>query len=100
MSRNCRHVCLVYFNRYNRGRHAMLDPSPRVILIDGVGMWTTGRDDKAAGKTHDIYRHTMSILSAAQSLGDAPGIRYRTLPESDAFEVEYWPLELYKLQKV
>jgi rhamnose utilization protein RhaD (predicted bifunctional aldolase and dehydrogenase) len=42
----------------------------------------------------------MAILSAAQSLGDAPGIRYRTLPESDAFEVEYWPLELYKLQKV
>jgi rhamnose utilization protein RhaD (predicted bifunctional aldolase and dehydrogenase) len=89
-----------YFNRHNRGRHKMLDPSPRVILVDGVGMWTTGRDGPAAEKTHDIYRHTMEVLADAQSLGDSPGIRYRTLPEDDAFEVEYWPLELYKLQQV
>jgi rhamnose utilization protein RhaD (predicted bifunctional aldolase and dehydrogenase) len=88
-----------YFNRYNRGRHQMLDPSPRVILVEGLGMWTVGKDAKAADKTHDIYRHTMAILADAQSLGRSAGIRYRTLPESDAFEVEYWPLELYKLQR-
>jgi rhamnose utilization protein RhaD (predicted bifunctional aldolase and dehydrogenase) len=88
-----------YFNRHNRGRHQMLDPSPRVILVDGLGMWTTGRDGPAADKTHDLYRHTMEVLADAQSLGESPGIRYRTLPEGDAFEVEYWPLELYKLQQ-
>jgi rhamnose utilization protein RhaD (predicted bifunctional aldolase and dehydrogenase) len=89
---------LDYFNRHNRGRYKMLDPCPRVILVDGVGMWTTGKDMKGAEITHDIYRHTMAILADAQSLGDSPGIRYRTIPESDAFEVEYWPLELYKLR--
>jgi rhamnose utilization protein RhaD (predicted bifunctional aldolase and dehydrogenase) len=88
-----------YFHRYNRGRHEMLDAFPRVILVAGLGMWTTGKDTRAAGITHDIYRHTMTILADAQSLGGAPGIRYRTLSESEAFEVEYWPLELYKLGK-
>ncbi len=71
---------------------AMLDPTPRIVLMPGVGMWTAGKDARAARIVRDIYHHTMRILAAATSLGG-----YATLDDHDAFHAEYWPLELYKL---
>jgi rhamnulose-1-phosphate aldolase/alcohol dehydrogenase len=71
---------------------AMLGPTPRIVLMPGVGMWTAGKDARAARIVRDIYRHTMRILAAASSLGG-----YATLDDHDAFHAEYWPLELYKL---
>ncbi len=71
---------------------AMLDPTPRIVLMPGVGMWTAGKDARAARIIRDVYRHTMRILAAAESLGG-----YDTLNDHDAFHAEYWPLELYKL---
>src|SRR5581483_962645 len=38
------------------------------------------------------YDRAVSVLSAASTLGG-----FAPLTESEAFEVEYWPLELYKL---
>jgi rhamnulose-1-phosphate aldolase/alcohol dehydrogenase len=70
----------------------MLDPNPRVILVPGAGMWTAGKDARAARIVRDIYRHTMRIITAAESAGG-----YETLNDHDAFHAEYWPLELYKL---
>jgi len=69
-----------------------LDPLPRVILVPGLGMWTAGKDARAARIVRDIYRHTMGILAAADALGG-----FETLSERDAYDAEYWPLELYKL---
>ncbi|MDQ3282370.1 MAG: SDR family oxidoreductase, partial [Acidobacteriota bacterium] len=71
---------------------AMLDPAPRIVLMPGVGMWTAGKDARAARIVRDIYRHTMRIITDAESLGG-----YETLDDHDAFHAEYWPLELYKL---
>jgi rhamnulose-1-phosphate aldolase/alcohol dehydrogenase len=71
---------------------AMLEPMPRIVLMPGVGMWTAGKDARAARIVRDIYRHTMRIVAAAESLGG-----YETLNDEDAFHAEYWPLELYKL---
>jgi rhamnulose-1-phosphate aldolase/alcohol dehydrogenase len=71
---------------------AMLDPAPRIVLMSGVGMWTAGKDARAARIVRDIYRHTMRILAAAEDGGG-----YETLDDDDAFHAEYWPLELYKL---
>jgi NAD(P)-dependent dehydrogenase (short-subunit alcohol dehydrogenase family) len=70
----------------------MLPPVPRVVLIAGVGMFSVGKDSRAATIAADIYHHTIAIIEAAESIG-----RYRSLPPRDAFEAEYWPLELYKL---
>lgn len=70
----------------------MLDPNPRIVLMPGVGMWTSGKDARAARIVHDIYRHTMRILEGAEGLGG-----YESLNDDDAFHAEYWPLELYKL---
>jgi rhamnulose-1-phosphate aldolase/alcohol dehydrogenase len=71
---------------------AMLDPHPRVVLVPGAGMWTAGKDARAARIVRDIYRHTMRIIEFAEGAGG-----YETLNDEDAFHAEYWPLELYKL---
>ncbi len=70
----------------------MLDPYPRVVLLPGVGMWTTGRHVQAAQITADIYHHTISVIGSAQAAGE-----YTSLSNEDAYDAEYWPLELYKL---
>ncbi|HUP50384.1 MAG TPA: bifunctional rhamnulose-1-phosphate aldolase/short-chain dehydrogenase, partial [Thermoanaerobaculia bacterium] len=87
-----------YADRYRRNyerygsEFEMLDPAPRVVLMRGVGMFTAGRDARAARIVRDVYRHTMQIIAAAEGLGG-----YATLSDDDAFHAEYWPLELYKL---
>ncbi len=70
----------------------MVSDLPRVILMPGIGMWTSGRDARAATIAADIYRHTIAIMRGAQALGG-----YVSLDDRDAFHAEYWPLELYKL---
>jgi rhamnulose-1-phosphate aldolase/alcohol dehydrogenase len=74
------------------GQDSMLDPYPRVALLPGVGMWTTGRDSRATLITADIYHHTIGVIRAAQSVS-----QYHSLTAKDAYDAEYWPLELYKL---
>jgi rhamnulose-1-phosphate aldolase/alcohol dehydrogenase len=68
------------------------DPYPRVILLPGLGMFTSGKDARTAGIVADIYRHTAWVLRAASAVG-----QYASLTRAEAFGVEYWPLELYKL---
>ena len=81
-----------WFEAHRADDVQMLDPYPRVVLLPGVGMWTTGRDSTAARIAGDIYRHTIGIIGGAQAVGE-----YRTLTAQDAYDAEYWPLELYKL---
>jgi rhamnulose-1-phosphate aldolase/alcohol dehydrogenase len=78
--------------RENESDFPMLDANPRVVLVPGVGMFTAGKDARAARIVRDIYRHTMRIITAAETAGG-----YATLDDHDAFHAEYWPLELYKL---
>ncbi|MFL5731893.1 MAG: bifunctional rhamnulose-1-phosphate aldolase/short-chain dehydrogenase [Chloroflexia bacterium] len=69
----------------------MLPAVPRVVLVAGLGMFTVGKDSRAATVANDIYHHTIAIIDGAEKLG-----RYRSLSPADAFAVEFWPLELYK----
>jgi rhamnulose-1-phosphate aldolase/alcohol dehydrogenase len=81
-----------YFNAHNRHGATLTDPFPRVIVVAGLGMFTAGKDRRTAGIVSDIYHHTISVLGAATGFG-----RYASLSARDAFDIEYWPLELYKL---
>jgi len=81
-----------WYQAQTSGEHAMLDPYPRVVLLPGVGMWTTGKDALAAQITSDIYHHTIGVIRGAQSVSE-----YTSLTPQDAYDAEYWPLELYKL---
>jgi rhamnulose-1-phosphate aldolase/alcohol dehydrogenase len=69
-----------------------IDPMPRVILVPGLGMFTAGRDRRTSGIVSDIYHHTIDVVGNASAFG-----QYVSLSAKDAFDVEYWPLELYKL---
>ncbi len=72
--------------------HPMLDPYPRVVLAPGLGLFSTGSDPRAARTAANIYRHTIDVIKSAQAVGE-----YTSLSDQDAYNVEYWPLELYKL---
>ena len=80
-----------YYERH-RTNEPLLDPAPRVVLVPGIGMWTIGRDARACIIPADIYHHTVRVIAGAESVD-----RYSSLNEKDAFDAEYWPLELYKL---
>lgn len=79
-------------HRADEGEDDMLAAVPRVVLVRGLGMFSVGKDSRAATVSGDIYRHTIAIIEAAERVGS-----YRSLMLHDAFAAEYWPLELYKL---
>lgn len=81
-----------YVARNNATGLAPLESTPRVVLVPGLGMWTAGIDARRARIPGEIYHHTIGIIEAAEAAGG-----YQTLSEADAFDAEYWPLELYKL---
>ena len=73
----------------------MLDPAPRVVLDERLGMLTAGETAKASSIAADIYRHTMPVLERSENhLGG-----YVALPADDLFDVEYWDLEQAKLRR-
>jgi len=83
-----------YFEAHRQEGTTLLDPFPRVVLVPGLGMFTTGKDKRTALIVDDIYHHTISVLGAASGIGS-----FVSLTSKDAFDVEYWPLELYKLSQ-
>ena len=81
-----------YFERHRTAGVTMMDPSPRVVLIPGLGMFTTGKDRRACQITHDLYRHTIEVIQQSSSIES-----YRSLSLRELCDFEYWPLENFKL---
>ena len=67
-------------------------PGPRVVLVPGVGIVTTGADAGKAKVADDLYHRAIAVQNAAHAAGG-----FRSLTEEEAFAIEYWPLERYKL---
>jgi len=86
-----------YFKTYQpraKEPKTMLDPAPRVILDQELGLCCIGKTAKDAAIVHDIYEHTMVSVLRAEQLGG-----WQALPYEDLFNVEYWDLEQAKLAK-
>ncbi len=83
---------LRYFNRYKTGQLNQLDPYPRIILIPGLGMVTTGKNYQAAKIVQDLYHHNLRVIQNASSIS-----RFQAINEKEIHRFEYWPLENYKL---
>jgi rhamnulose-1-phosphate aldolase/alcohol dehydrogenase len=81
-----------YFDRYKTPGVTMLDPNPRIILVQGLGMFATGKDRRAARIAHDLYAHTMPVILNATAIN-----RYVSLTPQALCDFEYWPLENFKL---
>jgi rhamnose utilization protein RhaD (predicted bifunctional aldolase and dehydrogenase)/NAD(P)-dependent dehydrogenase (short-subunit alcohol dehydrogenase family) len=83
-----------YFAHHKARGHgaAMHDPLPRVVLVPGLGLFGLGTTAKDARVAADVAEAAAEGISGAEAIG-----AFKSIPEADAFDVEYWPLELAKL---
>ncbi|MBF6594083.1 MAG: bifunctional aldolase/short-chain dehydrogenase [Thermaceae bacterium] len=79
-----------YFEANKSDGDKIFSPSPRIILIPGIGMITAGGDAQAAEVSRQLYHRAIQVMNNAQN-----GFVSLSAPES--YAIEYWPLELYKL---
>lgn len=81
-----------FFETHRKPGDEMRETLPRVVLVPGVGVITAGKDIRAAETAMTCYRSSIRIMEWAETAGS-----FASLTEDEAYDVEYWPLELYKL---
>ncbi|MBS4203373.1 bifunctional aldolase/short-chain dehydrogenase [Lederbergia citrea] len=81
-----------YFDRNKHSGDQMFEAAPRVILIPGLGMINSGKSLAMANVSGALYHRAIAVMKGSTSLGD-----FVSLTENESYNVEYWPLELYKL---
>jgi len=86
-----RHEYKAYVSGHG-GPADQLDPSPRVILLPGAGMFCWGKTKRDARVTADIAEHTLSTQARAYAIG-----RYTGLPPDHLYDMEYRALQHMKL---
>jgi rhamnose utilization protein RhaD (predicted bifunctional aldolase and dehydrogenase)/NAD(P)-dependent dehydrogenase (short-subunit alcohol dehydrogenase family) len=97
---------------------AMRDSSPTVVLIQGLGMFSFGKNKTEARITGEFYANAIHVMEGASLLDEGPvdgrvpqcgagqdpaGFKvfsnYVALPLSEAFRIEYWALEEAKIRR-
>lgn len=81
-----------YFERNHHEGDVMFEAAPRVILIPGIGMINTGKSWAMSQVSGALYHRAIAVMRGATALGN-----FVSLSENESYNVEYWPLELYKL---
>ncbi|MHA7962584.1 bifunctional aldolase/short-chain dehydrogenase [Paenibacillus sp. CAU 1782] len=81
-----------YFKRNSHEGDVQFEAAPRVILIPGVGMINTGKSWAMSQVSGALYHRAIAVMRGATALGS-----FVSLSENESYNVEYWPLELYKL---
>jgi len=81
-----------YFERNKLEGDKLINASPRVILIPGIGMVTTGKSREMAKNSAGLYKRAIAVMRGSTTLGV-----FTSLTENESYNIEYWPLELYKL---
>lgn len=74
---------------------AMRDPNPTVVLIPGIGMIAWGKDKSESRVTAEFYNCAVEVMRGAEAIDT-----YISLPQQEAFDIEYWLLEEAKLQRM
>ena len=77
-----------------KGKKVMLDTSPRVVLVQNVGMFSVGKDLNSARIAGDLTETNARVISSVEETST-----YKFIPEKDLFDVEYWSLEQAKIKK-
>lgn len=89
----------MYAKYYETCKHpnspAMRDPNPVVILYPGVGMFTFAKDKQTARVAAEFYINAINVMKGAEAISS-----YTSLPQQEAFNIEYWLLEEAKLQRM
>ncbi len=85
-----------YYERCKRSDSpAMRDPNPTVILIPGLGMIAWGKNKSESRVTAEFYNCAVEVMRGAEAIDE-----YVSLPEQEAFDIEYWLLEEAKLRRM
>src|SRR5207302_11092954 len=88
-----------YAAYYNRRKHpnspAMRDPNPTVVLIPGLGMVAWGKDKSESRVTAEFYNCAVEVMRGSEAIDE-----YISLPQQQAFDIEYWLLEEAKLKRM
>jgi len=85
-----------YYDRCKRSNSpAMRDPNPTVILIPGLGMIAWGKNKSESRVTAEFYNCAVEVMRGAEAID-----KYVSLPEQEAFDIEYWLLEEAKLRRM
>jgi rhamnulose-1-phosphate aldolase/alcohol dehydrogenase len=82
-----------YFEENKESGDELRDSAPRVILIPGLGMVNTGKDATNADVSRQLYHRAIEVVGGSAVLGG-----FNSLTPKEAYDIEYWPLELYKLK--
>ena len=89
-----------YINYFNvnknkvKEKKVMLDTSPRVVLVQNVGVFAVGKDLNAAKIAGDLTETNAKVITSVEETS-----AYKFIPEKDLFDVEYWSLEQAKIKK-
>ncbi len=97
---------------------SLRDPSPTVVLIPGLGMFSFGKNKTEARIVGEFYTNAIHVIEGATLLaeGDVSGAlpqcgegmapasfktfsNYVALPPIEAFRIEYWAMEEAKLRR-
>ncbi len=85
-----------YYQKCKRANSpAMRDPNPTVVLIPGLGMVAWGKDKSESRVTAEFYNCAVEVMRGAEAID-----RYVSLPQQEAFDIEYWLLEEAKLKRM
>ena len=85
-----------YFKKYkiNIKSSKISDALPRIIIIQGIGYFSIGRNYKEAKISYDIFGSMKHSIIDSYKIGD-----FQSINEKEIFKMEYWPLERAKLSK-
>jgi len=86
-----------YFNvnkKKVKEKKVMLDTSPRVVLVQNVGVFTIGKDLNSAKIAGDLTETNAKVIASVEETST-----YKFISEKDLFDVEYWSLEQAKIKK-
>ncbi len=77
-----------------KGKKTMLDTSPRVILVQNVGLFSVGSNYNTARIAGDLTETNAKVITTVEETS-----KYKFIPEKDLFDIEYWSLEQAKIKK-
>ena len=89
--------CLSYKKYFLKNKNfvnncKITDPLPRIIVLEGIGIVSSGKKLKDQKISYDVFKSMASSVLDAERIG-----RFKSIVEKDIFKMEYWPLERAKL---
>ena len=89
--------CLSYKKYFLKNKNfvnncKIIDPLPRIIVLEGIGIVSSGKKLKDQKISYDVFKSMASSVLDAERIG-----RFKSIVEKDIFKMEYWPLERVKL---